>query len=146
MNYLKRAHLALIFVMAFASAPVCPVATETRITELKNVYVKQGNKVSIAARGQLNKGFGWTDIGEEYLNFTVSDSKGQEIFSKKEKMSFWDGNATINIDTDNLNHGNYTIHIKFAGNKYLRPCKMQASLVVAPRSINFENQNVWCKL
>ena len=86
MKYLKRAQLVLIFLMAFASAPVCPVATETRITEIENIYVKNGDKVSISARGQLNMGAGWTDIHAEYLDFTVSDNNSHEMFNKREKM------------------------------------------------------------
>lgn len=116
--------------MAFASVSVCPVATETRIAKIDDIYVKQGDKAPIAACGQLNGGSGWVDMESEYLNFTVSNSKNQEIFNKNKKMSFWDGKASIDIDTAVLTPGNYTVNVKFMGNKYLRPCKMHASLIV----------------
>ncbi len=128
MKYAKIA--SLVFFMAFASAPICPVAAETRITEIENVYVKHGDKAAITACGQLNNGSGWTDIDAEYLYFAVSDSKGEEILNKIEKISFWEGNASINIDTNNLAPGNYTIHVKFMGNKYLHPSESYTTLVV----------------
>lgn len=137
MNYLKIIHLASIFFMAFISTQICPAATKTRITKIKDVYVRHGDKVSIAARGQLNEGSGWADIEGEYLNFTVSDMSGNKIFSKTEKISFWDGKASVNIDTHNLIPGRYIINIKYRGNKYLCPCKTHASLVVILPSINF---------
>lgn len=130
MNYLKIIQLASIFFMAVISTQICPAATETRITKIENIYVKYGDKTSIAACGQLNEGFGWTDIEGEYLNFTVTDTSGNKIFNKTEKISFWDGNASVDIDTHNLIPGKYTIDIKYRGNKYLRPCKAQALLVV----------------
>lgn len=55
MNYLKITQLALLLFMTFTSAQICPVATETRITEIENIYVKHGDKACISARGQLMK-------------------------------------------------------------------------------------------
>lgn len=146
MDYSKKIHLASIFFMAFISTQICPAATETRIIKIEDVYVKYGDKTSIAARGQSNEGFGWTDIEGEYLNFTVLDTSGNKIFSKTEKISFWDGKASVDIDTHNLIPGRYTIDVKYRGKKYLRPCKTHASLVVISPGINFQTQNDRCKL
>lgn len=145
MNYLKIIHLASIFFMAFIPTQICPAATETRIIKIEDVYVKHGDKTSIAARGQLNEGFGWVDIDGAYLNFTVSDTNGTKIVSTTEKISFWDGKASVDIDTHNLIPGSYTVDVKYMGNKYLRPCKTRASLVVIS-SCSFQTQNFRCKL
>jgi len=130
MKHFRKVVLALIFTTAVASRPICPVSTETRIIGVINLHLKQGNTATIAAQGQLNEISRWADIGSEYLYFTVSDNNGQEIFNKREKMSFWDGSAAVNLDTNNLTPGNYTIHVKFIGNKYLRPCEAYASLII----------------
>lgn len=146
MNYLKITQLALLLFMTFTSAQICPAATETRITEIENIYVKHGDKTSISAGGQLNEGSGWADLDGKYLNFTISDINGNKIVSKTEKISFWDGRASVDIDTYNLIPGSYAIDVKYMGNKYLRPCKTQASLVVISPSSSFQTQNVRCKL
>lgn len=146
MNYLKITQLALLLFMTFTSAQICPVATETRITEIENIYVKHGDKACISARGQLNEGSGWADLDGKYLNFTISDINGNKIVSETEKISFWDGKASVDIDTYNLIPGSYAIDVKYRGNKYLRPCKIHASLLVISPSSNFQTQNVRYKL
>jgi hypothetical protein len=146
MNYLKIIQRASIFFMAFISTPICPAATETRITEIENIYVKHGDKTSISAGGQLNEGSRWVDIDGKYLTFTVSDINGTKIISKTEKINFWDGKASVDIDTYNLIPGRYIIDVKYMGNKYLCPCKAHASLVVISPHINFQNQNPRCNL
>ena len=92
--------------------------------------MKHGDKTSLTARGQLKRDMGWADIDGEYLNFTVSDASGNKIISKTEKIGFWDGKAALDIGAHDLIPGSYTIDVKYIGNKYLRPCKTHASLLI----------------
>ncbi|HML05884.1 MAG TPA: hypothetical protein VK426_08940 [Methanobacterium sp.] len=127
MKFIAKSILSSLAI--FTSLSVCNAALETRIINLKDRYVEKGNIVTLKARGQFKKASGWTDIDSEYLNFTIL-SNDRIMFSKRSKISFWDGNAMINVNTSNFAPGNYKINLKFEGNLDLLPSEANARLIV----------------
>jgi hypothetical protein len=97
---------------------------------LVNYNVKKGDKVKVEAylMGQYFDGTSheWHAMDGRTLNFYLYNSKGVEVFHEKDWTNlhtfsyFWDY-AHVNIDTKNMDRGDYTLKVYYAGNPTQNP-------------------------
>ena len=119
---------------------------DTRIVDLQDQTVKQGNSVKVKATLESwstdydpagHKIYFWMERPFRYLNFFLYDANGNQVWNNR-VLSGMTGTATATINTKklNLSPGTYRLLVKYNGNssKYtgLNPCEATAYITVNP--------------
>lgn len=102
--------MAFLFCMTMVSGSYA--AASTTITQSQFFYSGHlGDKVEVTA-GLMGP---YCYLPWRYLDFTLYNNKGEEVWAGNHKITNFKGIARVTIDTNSLGAGNYKLKIKYGG-------------------------------
>ena len=104
----------------------------THITGLTDYTIHMGEKQVVSAKLSKFMWGDWYGMPWRYLDFSLLDSKGNQVWHDTQitNLFTYTATATINTNDISLNPGNYKLIVKYGGDTGINPCKTSSSFVI----------------
>lgn len=134
--------MLLVLTVIIMSPAAFAVTLNTHINDISPITCKQGDKVDVTAKlwcencidGLWDNHVEYEDLHFYLYSLNVGDRK--IVYNETKETSFLGGKATVNIDTKNLNPGNYLLLVEFKGDYGLfvdfKPSKTDINFMITP--------------